>query len=56
MPDPPPFDRFGFFLTKNATREEDLGLYTMYTGEGDPYKLATIAAYNGNTNLGRLLA
>lgn len=53
MPDPPPFEKFGFFLLKNATKEEDLGLYTMYTGEGDPYKLSTIAAYNGNTNLGR---
>lgn len=53
MPDPPPFNQFGFFLTKNASKEEDLGLYTMYTGEGDPYKLATIASYNGHTNLGR---
>ena len=53
MPDPPPFNQFGFFLTKNASKEEDLGLYTMYTGEGDPYKLATIASYNGHTNLGK---
>ncbi|XP_023340658.1 platelet glycoprotein 4 [Eurytemora carolleeae] len=53
MPDPPPFNQFGFFLTKNSTKEEDLGLYTMYTGEGDPYKLATIAAFNGKNNLGR---
>jgi hypothetical protein len=53
MPNPPPFDRFGFFLTKNASREADLPLYTMYTGEGDPYKLSTIAAVDGSTNLGR---
>jgi hypothetical protein len=53
MPNPPPFDRFGFFLTKNASREADLPLYTMYTGEGDPYKLSTIAAVDGSTNLGK---
>ena len=36
------------------SREEDLGLYTMYTGQGDPYKLATIAAFNGKNNLGNI--
>jgi len=34
---PPPFEKFGFFLKKNTSSEEELGLYTMYTGQGDPY-------------------
>ena len=33
-------------------REEELGLYTMYTGQGDPYKLANIAKFNGMEKLG----
>lgn len=53
MPNPPPFDRFGIFLTKNSSKEEDLGMYTMYTGQGDPYKLATIASVNGQQSLDR---
>jgi len=50
MPDPPPFTDFALFLKKNyssSSVEEDIPLYTMYTGEGDPYKLATIQSYNG---------
>ena len=35
-------------------REEELGMYTMYTGQGDPYKLANIAAFNNKTFLGKL--
>jgi len=50
---PPPFTKFGFFLTKNTSKEEELGLYTMYTGQGDPYKLANIAKFNGLEHLGR---
>jgi len=53
MPSPPPFQKFGFFLTKNTSREEELGMYTMYTGQGDPYKLANIAAFNNKTFLDR---
>jgi len=45
--DAPPFTDFALFLKKNSSLEEDLPLYTMYTGEGDPYKLATIQSYNG---------
>ena len=30
--------RFGLFLLKNSSKEEDLGEYSMYTGEGDPYR------------------
>lgn len=51
MPNPPPFDRFGLFLLKNSSKEEDLGEYSMYTGEGDPYRLATIHSYNNKQNL-----
>lgn len=53
MPNPPPFNKFGIFLTKNSTKEEDMGLYTMYTGQGDPYKLATIASVDGKQTLDR---
>jgi len=51
LPDPPPFDRFGLFLLKNSSKESDLGEYSMYTGEGDPYRLANIHSYNGKTEL-----
>lgn len=50
---PPPFEDFGFFLKKNTSREDELGMYTMYTGQGDPYKLSNIASFNGKNNLGR---
>ena len=30
-------------------------MYTMYTGQGDPYKLATIAAFNGKEKLGKFI-
>ena len=72
----PPFTDFALFLKKNSSLEEDLPMYTMYTGiivflkhsvlfgclnpnweenglntintgEGDPYKLATIQSFNG---------
>ena len=43
--------RFGLFLLKNSSKEEDLGEYSMYTGEGDPYRLATIHSYNNKQNL-----
>ena len=43
--------RFGLFLLKNSSKEEDLGEYSMYTGEGDPYRLATIHTFNGNKAL-----
>jgi len=49
----PPFKEFGFFLMKNSSKEEELGLYTMYTGQGDPYKLANIAKFNGLEKLDR---
>ena len=43
--------RFGLFLLKNSSKEEDLGEYSMYTGEGDPYRLATIHSYNNKQDL-----
>lgn len=51
LAEPPPFDKFGLFLVKNSTKEEDLGLYSMYTGEGDPYKLSKIQSFNGDQEL-----
>jgi len=45
--DAPPFTDFALFLKKNSSLEEDLPMYTMYTGEGDPNKLATIQSFNG---------
>jgi len=51
LSDPPPFDRFGLFLLKNSSKEEDLGMYSMYTGEGDPYTLSNIQSFNGNDKL-----
>ena len=43
--------RFGLFLDKDTSNESVLGEYSMYTGEGDPYKLATIHSYNGKTEM-----
>ena len=31
-------------------------MYTMYTGQGDPYKLATIASVNGQQSLGNVFS
>jgi hypothetical protein len=47
---PPPFEKFGLFMTKQSEGEH-LGLYTMYTGEGNPYNLSNIAFYNGQKQL-----
>lgn len=49
--DPPPFEKFGLFLDKDTSNENILGEYSMYTGEGDPYKLSTIHSYNGKTEM-----
>ena len=43
--------RFGLFLDRDTSDENLLGEYSMYTGEGDPYKLATIHSYDGNTEM-----
>ena len=43
--------RFGLFLDKDTSNENILGEYSMYTGEGDPYKLSTIHSYNGKTEM-----
>ena len=43
--------RFGLFLDRNTSDENILGEYSMYTGEGDPYKLATIHSYDGHTEM-----
>jgi len=51
LSEPPPFDRFGLFLLKNSSKETDLGTYSMYTGEGDPYTLSNIQSFNGNQQL-----
>ena len=48
LPDPPPFTKFGLFLLKNSSKDEDLGMYSMYTGEGNPYNLSNIHSFNGN--------
>jgi hypothetical protein len=45
--DAPPFTDFALFPKKNSSLEEDLPMYTMYTGAGDPYKLATIESFDG---------
>ena len=43
--------RFGLFLGRDTSNVSELGEYSMYTGEGDPYKLATIHSYDGNTEM-----
>ena len=43
--------RFGLFLNRDSSDENDLGEYSMYTGEGDPYKLSTIHSYDGKTEM-----
>jgi hypothetical protein len=50
LPEPPPFDQFGFFVTKRSLGDH-LGMYTMFTGEGNPYNLSNIALFNGNKEL-----
>jgi len=37
-------------LQKNESK--DLPLYTMYTGEGNPYNLSKISLFNGRDSLG----
>ena len=46
-PNPPPFTDFALFLKKNSSKDEDIPLYTMYTGAGNPYNLAKIQSFNG---------
>ena len=41
--------KFGYFQDKNAS--SDLPLYTMYTGEGNPYNLSKISLFNGSEYL-----
>jgi len=45
--DPLPYTDFALFYKKNSSLETDLPMYTMYTGEGDPDKLANIQSFNG---------
>jgi len=47
MPEPPPFTDFALFLKKNSSEESDIPMYTMYTGAGNPYTLATIHSFDG---------
>jgi len=47
----PPHDKFGYFLTRNSSLDQDLPLYTYYTGMANPYNLSKIALYNGKTHL-----
>ena len=49
MPDPPSYTKFGFFSDKNNS--DNLPTYTMFTGEGDPYKLSRIHLFNGQSHL-----
>merc|ERR1719383_1455704 len=49
MPNPPPEDKFGYFLQPNRT--QDLARYTMHTGQGNPYKLSKISLINGQDSL-----
>lgn len=51
MPKPPPFTDFALFINKNTSKEELMPLYTMYTGAGNPYKLATIHSWNWKTEM-----
>jgi len=51
LPNPPPFHKFGLFLQRNASVESELGEYSMYTGEGDPYRLSNIHSYNNKQEL-----
>ena len=51
MPNPPPFTDFALFLNKNSSVESDLPLYTMYTGAGNPYTLATIMNVDGKDTM-----
>ena len=41
--------KFGYFTEKNAS--SGLPLYTMYTGEGNPYNLSKISLFNGSEYL-----
>lgn len=45
----PPNGVFGFFTKKNDTA--NLPLYTMFTGEGNPYNLSKISLVNGKNLL-----
>ena len=38
-------------MQRNASEESQLGEYSMYTGEGDPYRLATIHSYNNKQEM-----
>ena len=42
-----PFSDFALFQGKNSSKDEDIPLYTMYTGAGNPYNLAKIQSFNG---------
>ena len=45
----PASTKFGYFSTKNAS--SNLPLYTMYTGEGNPYNLSKISLFDGSDSL-----
>ncbi len=49
-PDPPPYDRFGFFVKKLSVGAE-LGRYTVFTGETDPGNVSVIDRFNGEKEL-----
>lgn len=50
LPNPPIYNKFGLFHDKNTT-DGPLPLYTMYTGEGNPYNLSKISLFNGKAHL-----
>jgi len=48
-----PFDRFGWFYDRNGSATYD-GLFEMFTGEDDIYKVGQISRWNGQEDLGDL--
>merc|ERR1719339_727242 len=48
-----PFDRFGWFYDRNGSESYD-GLFEMFTGEDDIYKVGQISRWNEEGSLGNL--
>jgi len=48
-----PYDKFGWFYARNGSESYD-GLFEMYTGEDDIYKVGQISRWNNKNNLGDL--
>merc|ERR1711970_88320 len=48
-----PYDRFGWFYSRNDSADYD-GIYQMYTGKDDIYKVGQISQWQGHSNLSYL--